>query len=141
MMNAAALAADQAPVETRIDFDPQVGDRVHVCFWTDVEPATVIKRTPSFCVVRIDKAERDPSWQPNIIPGGFAGHCENNNQQRWVFSEDLAGRTMKFSDRGFKHTHWSSATGETFERVWRQGPGKRGLRLGAGWRKFHDYNF
>lgn len=29
--------------------------------------------------------ERDPDWKPNIIPGGFAGHCTNQDEQKWVF--------------------------------------------------------
>lgn len=29
--------------------------------------------------------QRDPDWSPEIAPGGFAGHCSNQNEQTWLF--------------------------------------------------------
>ena len=27
----------------------------------------------------------DPEWKPHIIPGGFCGHCDNQNDQTWLY--------------------------------------------------------
>lgn len=135
------MAPTETPAETRIDFDPQVGDRVHVCYYSDIKAATVIKRTAKFCVVRFDKATLDPSWKPEIIPGGFAGHCANQRDQKWIIEEDPNGKTMKFSDRGFRHSYWNTLTGHTFVRVWRESGQEGSCQLRPGWRHFHDYNF
>lgn len=102
----------------------EVGDHVAVHLWSDVDPATVIKRTKAMIVVRYDKAERDPSWVPEWIPGGFAAHCTNNEEQRWIITEDPDGRTERF--------YWSDRVG-LFQ--------KGDVRVTPGWYKRYDYNF
>lgn len=104
------------------------GSRVSIHFYSDIEPATVICRTPKTVIVRVDKATLDPTWKPEMHVGGFAAHCSNQSTQRWIVEEDPDGRTMKFTLR--KNDRWIQA-----------GESKRGTWLGAGWRKFHDYNF
>lgn len=68
-------------------FNPQPGDKVHVCFYSDVQPGTVIKRTEKRCTVRFDDVAVDPGWQPEFVPGGFAGHCINQADQRWIITD------------------------------------------------------
>lgn len=103
----------------------EVGDRVHIQMYSDVEPATVVKRTAKSITVRKDKAERDPSWKPEFIVGGFAGHCTNQDSQRWFITEDLEGSTERFN-WSEKYGCWKNRADET---------------LWPDWEKFYDYNF
>ena len=101
----------------------EVGDHAHVCLWTDVEPVTVIKRTPKSITVRYDKATLSPDWKPEFVIGGFAGHCTNQDTQEWIIEEDKNGSTGVFRRR---KNGWYDASD---------------CRLYPGWRKFYDYNF
>src|SRR5262245_3891207 len=42
--------------------------------------------------VREMDAKLDGNWKPEIIPGGFAGHCTNQHSQHghWVFTSNPA---------------------------------------------------
>ena len=110
------------------EFNPQVGDRANVRYHTDVRPCTVIKRTAKTVTVRFDRAERDHSWKPEQVIGGFAAHTVNNHDQRWIIAEDLDGACRKFSLR--QSGAWIEV-----------GDSPRGTRLGQGWRHFYDFNF
>lgn len=102
-----------------------VGDHCHICHYSDVSPVTVVKRTAKTITVRYDKAERDPEWKPEWIPGGFSAYCTNNDEQRWIISEDLDGKTDVF--------RWS--------KVYNVFRNKHGEKLFPEWRKHYDYNF
>lgn len=103
----------------------EVGDHAHVCHWSDVSPVTVIKKTAQTMTVRFDKAERDPNWKPEWEIGGFAAHCTNNDEQKWIIEEDPNGKTEVF--RWHKSSnHFENTIGET---------------LIPGWMKKYDYNF
>lgn len=66
-------------------------------------------------------AKRDPSWKPEIIPGGFSGHCTNNYSQKHTYTVD---------------------ENETYEIRWTPGKTKMGiLRLSDKPTYFYDYNF
>lgn len=108
------------------NFDPQVGQQCHWVLYTDVEPVTVISRTPKKVVVRVDSAEIDTP--PVIVPGGFAGHCVK--QATWKISENPDGRLLTFTLR--KNGHWKQVG---------TGSKERGNYIGPDWFKFHDYNF
>lgn len=101
----------------------EVGDRANVCLYTDVNPCTVIRRTAKTITVRYDKGELDPNWKPEIIPGGFCGHCTNQEDQVWILEEDPNGHT------------------ETFRRRKNGWYNRSDCRLTPGWKKFYDYNF
>lgn len=103
------------------------GDRAHICCWSDIKPCTVIKRTRTTITVRHDKGTLKPDWRPEIIPGGFAGHCINNEDQdnAWDIAEDPEGYTEVF--------RWHPKT-QRFENT-------SGNRLYPGWKKKYDYNF
>ena len=108
------------------DFNPQPGDRCSWQVWTDVEPCTVIKRTPKTVTVRLDKAE--VAIPPVMVPGGFAAVCLEPGT--YDISEDPNGQTMTFSLR---------ASG-----AWKgQGSSLNspGNVLRAGWRKYRDHGF
>ena len=101
-----------------------VGDRVHVKLYTDVNPATIIAKTKSTYTVRYDKATRDPNWKPEWIPGGFSAICTNDDDQKWIIEEDPNGATETF--------RWSKRL-NCFQ--------NSGVKLLPGWAKYYDYNF
>lgn len=73
--------------------------------WSDVNPYEVIREVSAKCLeVREMKAERDPSWKPDIIPGGFSGHCINQSEQRWNIEpdEDAPVERIRLGKNGWK---------------------------------------
>lgn len=56
---------------------------------SDVYPYEVIRIvSDKTIVVRGMNAEKDPTWKPKWIKGGFSGHCVNNHLQRWIITSD-----------------------------------------------------
>ena len=102
-----------------------VNEHAHIQHYSDVSPCTVVKRTKTTITVRYDKAELDPSWQPEFIIGGFSAHCVNNDEQRWTIEEDPNGETETF--------RWHKKDNCFMN--------KSGEKLLPGWMKKYDYNF
>jgi hypothetical protein len=115
-----------------LKFDPQVGDKVHTCFYSDVHPGTVVKRTAKRCTVRFDDVAKDPSWEPEFVPGGFAGHCVNQEDQRWIIADNPDGVIHRFFLHKSGQWRMSAAGGNE---------SGRGPRLGPGWAYKRDFNF
>ncbi len=101
------------------------GDGVTICLWTDRYAATVTKVTKTTVTVRRDKAILDPDFKPERIPGGFAGHCINNYDQRYFYKPDPYGDVYRFS--------WS--------RKYQTYGQPNSLRLIKGRHEFYDFNF
>ena len=95
--------------------------------YSDVAPYEVlsISKSGKQITVRAMRAERDPSWKPEIVPGGFLGHYVNQSEQRWIISTDEDREPMKAHKRADGY-FWSAF-------------GKH--RIEAQPRKFFDYNF
>lgn len=107
-------------------FNPQIGDRCNWRLWTDVEPCTVVARTPKTCTIRVNKTEL--AKPPVMVPGGFAAVV--TEPAEWLILDELEERTMTFSLR---------ASG-----IWKgRGDSSRGLGnvLRPGHRKVYDYGF
>jgi hypothetical protein len=107
-------------------FNPQIGDQCNWALWTDVEPCTVIARTPKSCKVRVNKTE--VAKAPKMEPGGFAAVVLEPTE--WRILDDLEEQVLTFTLR---------ASG-----IWKlQGSGmrERGNVLRAGHRKVYDYGF
>ena len=77
-------------------------------------------------VVRMMKAELDPTWKPEILVGGFSAHCSNQSSQRWTCSSDKDRPIIRIR----KHK----------DGQWRDSHGNRYVRADQP-RRFHDYNF
>ena len=94
--------------------------------WSDVHPYEVISITTSgyTATVRAMQAELDPSWRPEVVPGGFAGHCTNNGDQRWIITPDPEGTILKVCRT---------------KKGWRNGYTRFVAAMKP--RKFYDYNF
>ena len=108
-------------------FDPQVGDQGAVYYYSDVHPCTVIKRTKKFVTVQMDNYKLNKDSKPEIIPGGFVGHCTNQNELKYDITRNENGGTMRFGLR--KDGRWC------------RGHCSNPTALGKGWRAKHDYNF
>jgi hypothetical protein len=104
-----------------------VGDGATLHYWTDAHAYTVtaVSASGKTITMQQDTAERDPSWKPETIPGGFAGHTVNNRDQRWTYKPDPDGRVIQ---------------ARLTARGWMYG-GQRGQRVTKGRHQFHDYNF
>ena len=118
---------------------PEPRQYINYTLFTDVEPYEVIEMNAKGTRAKVRKlnAKLDPTWKPEWVPGGFAGHCTNNREQRWVFSEDPEGEVRQMSLR-LKNTaaeHWQFVGEPTSRCI-----GSKG-RLSDQPRKFHDYNF
>jgi hypothetical protein len=97
--------------------------------YTDVNPFEVIRYVSDKCIViREMDAELDPSFKPNITPGGFFGHCTNNSEseQKWIITPSEIHSTVRI--RLHKGGQWKDKSGRRFQ-------------LGDAPRKFYDYNF
>jgi hypothetical protein len=75
--------------------------------------------------VREMEALPDPNWKPEIIPGGFFGHCVNQDEQTWIIKSDHTAKTIRIRKR--KDGKWYSKMGR---HVLEDKP-----------RYFYDYNF
>lgn len=94
--------------------------------WSDVTPFEIVRVvSPKTIEVRAMIAEQDESFKPEIIPGGFAGHCVNQGQQKWNYKSAPEGMVLRARLRkdGNFHSNY----------------GKHVLSTEP--RKFYDYNF
>ena len=95
--------------------------------WSDIDPYEVVKVISDKTIeVRAMLVEKDPTWKPDIIPGGFAGHCINQHEQKWNIKSDESKKTFRI--RLHKNGQWKSKFGSRF--MLQDTPVK-----------FYDYNF
>jgi len=114
------------------------GDGITVSVYTDADAYTVLKVTPTRIVARCDKATLSPDWKPEVIPGGFVGHCTNQSSQTYTYEADAAGSLVTLTLR-----RWKDEEGNE-RRLWKRagyGTRQQGGSVSVGRHKFHDYNF
>jgi hypothetical protein len=81
--------------------------------YTDVNPFEVVRVISDKTIeVREMKAELDPSYKPEFIPGGFSVHCTNNGNQKWIITSDEAAPVIRL--RLSKNHGWQAADGRKF---------------------------
>ena len=76
--------------------------------YSDVNPYEVVRRVSDKTLeVRAMNAERDPSWNPDFVPGGFFGTVVNQSEQKWVITSDENGRVVRIrlGKQGWKDAH------------------------------------
>lgn len=93
--------------------------------WSDTDPYEIlvhISRTT--LVIRALDYKLD-NWKPEIEPGGFAGHCTNQNDQKYTYSSNTnyPRIRIRLTKKGWKDTNGNRYT------------------LATEPKKFHDYNF
>jgi len=95
--------------------------------WSDIHPFEIVRRVSNKTIdIRGMDAELDPDWKPEIIPGGFAGHCVNQREQRWNIVSNPANRVIRI--RLHKSGDWKDTRGLKFS-------------LSDQPVKFYDYDF
>lgn len=110
--------------ERYIKENVEVGDGMTLCLWSDRHAYTVIKKTKTTVTLRRCKATLNPNWKPEWIPGGFAAHCTNQNEQTYTYEEDPQGEVIT--------AHWSEK---------KSGYYHKGCHVIPGRHEFYDYNF
>ena len=110
----------------------KVGDLCTEYFYTDAHAGRIIevRRNGREVVFQEDFAKSD--FKPQVVPGGFVGHCANNSEQKYTHSPNPDGKTSVHTIRTWRG-----------KKVWtRKGDTPRGRNsIGPGQHHFHDYNF
>jgi hypothetical protein len=106
-------------------WNPSAGDGATICRFSDRTACTVVRVTPSGHTLYLqpDTATLD-GWKPKIIPGGFSGHCVNNEEQRYTYEANPNAPFHRATRR--KDGRFRTSQGESVI------PGRN---------HFHDYNF
>jgi hypothetical protein len=94
--------------------------------YSDVEPFEVVRVVSDKCLeVRRMDAERDKSVELQFDVGGFAAHCVNQRDQKWIISSNPSNPVLRIR---LGKQGWKSACGSRFA-------------LADKPIKFYDYNF
>ena len=94
--------------------------------WSDVHPYEIVRVVSSKTIeIRVMDAELDENWKPEIVAGGFAGHCTNQGAQKWAYKSNPDYTVIRARLR--KDGYFYSANGR---HVLSKTP-----------YKFYDYNF
>ena len=95
--------------------------------YTDINPFEVVRVISDKTLeVRAMDAIRDESIELQWVAGGFAGHCVNQSQQKWLIKSNPSNRIVRI--RLSKNKGWQDKDGRKF-------------RLSDQPTKFYDYNF
>jgi hypothetical protein len=106
------------------------GEYMTQTMYSDTAPWRVVSRTATTVTLQPVLTERDPEWKPNIIAGGFAGHCTNQDEQTWLYA-GLGEHTTIV--RLVKSRYYGS------DKLWRSKQAGEFIANGAV--RKHDYNF
>jgi hypothetical protein len=94
--------------------------------YSDVNPYEVVKVISDKTIeVREMDSEKDPSWVPNWHVGGFAGHCSNQQEQKWFIKSNAENPVVRIR---LGKQGWKDKNGRKF------GLSEQPVR-------FYDYNF
>ncbi len=111
--------------ETTERYNVKIGDGVTIHYYSDSHAGTIIDRTKNSITIQQDKATLKSDWKPEFIPGGFAGHCINQEDQEYVYERDDNGRIYK--------AYWSKVKGRFVA--------DKCLSISNGRQEYYDYNF
>jgi len=95
-------------------------------------PWKVVGKTATTLKVIPVNTQKDPEWEPNVLPGGFAGHCTNQSEQTWLYDgvmENIEPVTLRL-----KKSRYCSS-----DKLWGDKHGREFIANGAVY--FYDYNF
>ncbi len=105
-------------------FIPKVGMYCNRFLYSDVNPFEIIEVSKSGKTITIRDMDYklDPNWKPKFVEGGFAGHCTNDREQKWIITSKPKGSTLKLrlSKKGYGNGYYKVAFKPS---------------------KHHDYNF
>lgn len=93
--------------------------------YSDIHPYEVIRQVSEKCVeIREMSAELAPGEKPEVLPGGFCGHCVNQRQLKYVIQPNPEAPVIRAR---LGKSGWKSAMG-------RHVPAEEP-------KYFYDYNF
>jgi hypothetical protein len=94
--------------------------------YSDVNPYEIVRRVSDKTLeIREMKAERDPTYTPDFVPGGFCGTVVNQREQRWTITSDPISRVVRI---------------RLGKKGWKDSGGNR-YQLSDKPVKFYDFNF
>ena len=94
--------------------------------YSDVNPYEVMKIVSDKTLdIRAMSAERDPSWKPEVVTGGFSAVYLNQESQKWIIKSDKDERVVRIR---LGKQGWKDANGCRYQ-------------LADKPVKFYDYNF
>ena len=72
--------------------------------YSQMYPWVMVKRTAKTATLAKVVVKPDPEWKPNILPGGFAGHCDNQADQTWLFDriDETQTKRVTMTRRGWR---------------------------------------
>jgi len=75
------------------------------CGYSDTRVWVEVKRTAKTVTLAPVEVERDPEWKPDFSVGGFAGHCNNQSDQTWLFDhiDYRINRTVRMTIKGWSY--------------------------------------
>lgn len=123
------------PIRAYTEFSTNIkglpeGEYVTETGYSETYAWQVVSKTAKTMTIRPVRVSSDPEWKPEIIAGGFAGHCTNQSEQTWMFDgfEDFTAVVRLKKSRYYGSDKlWGSAQGSEF--------------IANGARRKHDYNF
>jgi hypothetical protein len=96
--------------------------------YSDVQPYEVVRVVSEKTIdIRPMSVDRDPNWKPEIIAGGFMGHCTNQDKQTWIITSDEEAETVRI--------RYSTKRGCFQDKYGRR------FKLADEPRYYYDYNF
>ena len=111
-----------------IEPEPKVGLFINESVGSDCHPYQIvgISDTGRTMMVKRLFCKKDPSFKPEWVAGGFAGHCTNQHDQKWFYS-------TKDEENSFVPV----------EKIWnsKKGWAKGKMRISERPVRFYDYNF
>lgn len=94
--------------------------------YSDVTPFEIIRAVSGKTLeIRRMNAERDPTFKPEFVPGGFSAHCTNQIDQAWIISSDPTAAVIRIRKGKLG---WKDANGNRYQLA------EKPVR-------FYDYNF
>ena len=110
----------------------EVGMGATYLMYTDRMPFEVDgKRGKTVVQIRMMRAELDPEFKLDVVPGGFLGHVRNQDEQKYTYSSS--------EDAGIREIRYSNSKSRTYGPGWYDKNGGR-YSIGVVY-KFHDYNY
>ena len=94
--------------------------------YSDVNPFEIVRKISEKTIeIRAMNADRDSSWKPDFVAGGFCGTVVNQRDQRWIISSNPDSPIVRIRLGKFG---WKDASGRRYQ-------------LSNEPVKFYDYNF
>ena len=94
--------------------------------YSDVNPFEFVRKISEKTIeIRAMNADRDSSWKPDFVAGGFCGTVVNQRDQRWIISSNPDSPIVRIRLGKFG---WKDASGRRYQ-------------LSNEPVKFYDYNF